>query len=124
MVGLCSRPPDQEEADDAKKWKKPHAYRPSRVSTEATPSTANEAAEHIDTCHEMLLVDPSLALSTLKGGSHPLHKHSAVFQRVVCATCIARTSSAVSKRVSLLSYILPGCSAAESKFLASLALSC
>lgn len=49
----------------------------------------NEAAEHIDTCHEMLLVDPSLALSTLKGGSHPLHKHSAVFQRAVCATCRA-----------------------------------
>lgn len=49
----------------------------------------NEAAEHIDTCHKMLLVDPSLALSTLKGGSHPLHKHSAVFQRAVCATCIA-----------------------------------
>lgn len=40
VVGLCYRPPDQEEEDDAKKWKKPHAYRPSRVNTEATLSTA------------------------------------------------------------------------------------
>ena len=31
VVGVCYRPPDQEEVDEAKNWKEPHAHRPSRV---------------------------------------------------------------------------------------------
>lgn len=92
-------------------------------NTQATAKYC-QVAEHTDTHHKMLLVDPSLALSTLKGRFHPLQKHYAAFQRMVCITCIAQSSSAVSRRVSLLSYILPGCSASESKFLGSPALSC
>jgi len=30
-VHLCYRPPDQEEVDEAKKWKKLYAHKPSRV---------------------------------------------------------------------------------------------
>lgn len=65
------------------------------------------------THHNLLLLDPSLALATLNSASPALHNHSGALQRMVSTTC---TNLLSSLHVSSLSYTPQEGSAAERKF--------
>lgn len=111
VVSVCYRPPDQEEVDEAKNWKHPHAHRTSKVRALEAHRALFMKQQNTHTHHSVLLLDPSLAPATLNSGSPPLHNHSCALQRMVSTTCTDLLSSL---HVSSLSYTPPECSAAES----------